>query len=547
MTVPPVRCQGAPRLQGHDGRPQEYFPRWLLSNMKADSFNIDSVVARHPNVNAGQGGPFQKEATLVERSPNILMICTDQQRADTLGSSGNSFVETPNIDRLASEGAQFTNAFVQSPICSPSRASFLTGRYPRTTGLRQNGQIIPPTERLLSRLLADEGYTAGLVGKFHMGPGAPEIAHTTEPRIDDGFSDFDWAQAPSDQWGMNSGYTRFLAEKGLTYHTPPHELSPWVKRGMPEDATEAAWCATRASEFIERNAGRPWFYLANIFAPHHPFDPPERFLNRYLDRLDEIPLPDALDDDLSTKPSYQRTDSEGAYGQVQGFLGGFGKSQMRDIDHRMVKAAYWAMCDHVDQQVGRILAALEASGQADNTIVVYMSDHGEMMGDHNIYLKGPYFYDAAIRVPLIVRWPGKIKPKRYDGLYELLDLAPTLLEASGAGNYPGMQGKTTLGWLMDQADAEVGSSSVYCEYYNAMPYHKDPTAQLTMVRTETHKITVDHAQDTGELYDLTADPLEKLNLWNDSHSLALKAEMLALLSHRMAFTVDPLPLRLSEW
>jgi arylsulfatase len=485
----------------------------------------------------------------VAERPNILIICTDQQRTDTLGCYGNRFVSTPNIDRLAREGAVFENAFVQSPICSPSRGSFLTGRYPRTTRLRQNGQIIPPDEKPISRLLADAGYLAGLVGKFHLAPGAPEIATTTEPRINDGFAEFNWAQSPSDQWGMNSDYTRFLTQKGLWYATSPNEKSSWVRKGMPEDATEAAWCATRASEFISRRSKQeaPWFYLANIYAPHHPFDPPESFLARYLDRLDEIPLPAAMDDDLAAKTHYQRIDSGGAYGQVEGFLGGFGRSQMRTVDHKMVKAAYWAMCDHVDQQVGRILQALDDSGEADNTIVVYMSDHGEMLGDHNIYLKGPYFYDAAIRIPLIIRFPARIAARRHPELFELVNLAPTLLQAAALEVYPGMQGRSAYDWLCDELLPARADDSIYCEYYNAMPYHRGPTAHLTMLRTATHKIVVDHAHDDGELYDLRDDPLEKRNLWRDFGSLARKAELLTKLTHRMAFTVDPLPPRLSEW
>ncbi|MBL8582933.1 MAG: sulfatase-like hydrolase/transferase [Rhizobiaceae bacterium] len=483
------------------------------------------------------------------RRPNILIICSDQQRTDTLGCYGNRFVATPNIDGLARNGLLFENAFVQSPICSPSRGSFLTGRYPRTTRLRQNGQIMPPDEKPISRLLADEGYFAGLVGKFHFGPGAPEIARTTEPRIDDGFAEFNWAQSPSDLWGRNSDYTRFLQEKGLRYETTPHELSPWVRNGMPEDATEAAWCATRACEFISRRSGAeaPWFYMANIYAPHHPFDPPASCLAPYLDRLDELPMPAGMEDDLATKSPYQRTDSDGAYGQVGGFLGGFGRHEMREIDHRMVKAAYWAMCDHVDLQVGRMLAALDASGVADDTIVVYMSDHGEMLGDHNIYLKGPYFYDAAIRVPLIIRYPQKFAPRRIDGLFELVHLAPTLLEAAGAPAYGGMQGRSALPWLSHTSLPAETDDSIYCEYYNAMPYHHDPTAQLTMLRTETHKIVVDHAHDHGELYDLKSDPLELRNLWDDPAHVAVKAALLVKLTHRMAFTVDPLPPRLSEW
>lgn len=318
---------------------------------------------------------------------------------------------------------------------------------------------------------------------------------------------------------------------------------------MPVDATEAAWCATRATEFISKHAEHdaPWFFMANIFAPHHPFDPPPTFLEKYLDRLDDIPLPEALDDDLSTKPAYQKTDSDGAYGQVKSFIGGFGRGQMSALDHKMVKAAYWAMCEHVDQQVGRILAELEKTGQAENTIIVFMSDHGEMMRDHNIYLKGPYFYDPLIRVPLIISSPANFPPRRFHGLFELVHLAPTLLEAIGEERYEGMQGQSIHSWLMDPNEPFDGDQSIYCEYYNAMPYHVEPTAQLTMLRTKTHKIVVDHAQDTGEVYDLANDPLELNNLWRDTDALSIKAELLTKLTHRMAFTADPLPPRLAEW
>jgi arylsulfatase A-like enzyme len=204
------------------------------------------------------------------------------------------------------------------------------------------------------------------------------------------------------------------------------------------------------------------------------------------------------------------------------------------------------MCDHVDQQVGRVLEALENSGQAENTIVVFMSDHGEMLGDHNIYLKGPYFYDAAIRVPLIVRYPGTVVPARHKGLVELVNLAPTLLDLAGIEPYAGMQGKSIKATMM-QPDSRSLEDVIYCEYYNAMPYHRDPTAQLTMVRTEKHKLVVDHSHDDGELYDLENDPDEVCNLWSDPAALPVKADMLRRLANKMAFTVDPLPLRISEW
>ncbi len=476
--------------------------------------------------------------------PNILWICTDQQRYDTLGCTGNNFVKTPNIDTLAAQSAHFDRCYVQSPVCMPSRASFLTGRYPRTTKLRQNGQVIPADEIPISKLLADAGYYCGLVGKFHLAPSDPKVNATAEARINDGYSEFCWAGDPQDLWGLYSGYTSFLADRGQKFETKPHPKSRFVDIGMPEEYHETTWCAENAIEFIHRRSKHPspWMFSLNIFAPHHPFNPPLNYLERYLDNLDNIPLPDALNDDLENKPPYQSHDADGAYGNTLPY-----SKHIDPTDHRMIKAAYWAMCDLVDVQVGKILEALKASGQSENTIVIYMSDHGEMLGDHGIYLKGPYFYEPAIRVPFMIRFPGRIHPKRYNDLMELVDLAPTLLEACGIDIYPGMQGRTL--WPLLNGDIATGShrDSIYCEYYNAMPFHHNPTAQLTMLRTDTHRLVVDHANKSGELYDLAIDPLEVQNLWNDTSCLPIKTHLLEQLTHRMAFTVDPLPPRLTEW
>lgn len=477
--------------------------------------------------------------------PNILWICTDQQRFDTLGCTGNRHVRTPHLDRLAAGGVLFEAAFVQSPICMPSRGSFLTGRYPRTTRLRQNGQALPPDERILPRLLADQGYRCGLVGKLHLAPADPAVNETIEARGDDGYAEFSWAGDPQDSWDLHSGYTAFLAERGASFHSTPHPASPLIEVGMPAELSEAAWCADTAISFIRRhsNTGRPWLFSANIFAPHHPFNPPETYLQRYLDAIDTIPLPDAAPGELADKPAFQTIDAGGAYGATMGFA----QADMLPTDHRLVRAAYWAMCDLVDDQVGRILTALDETGQRDDTIVICMSDHGEMLGDHGLYLKGPYFYDPAIRVPLIIRFPPALSPRRFGGLVELVDLAPTLLEAVGAPPFPAMQGRSMWPWLTGERDAAEHRESVYCEYYNAMPFHRDPTPQLTMVRTRTHKLVVDHSHEGGELYDLKADPKEFENLWNAPDARAVKADLLTDLTHRMAWTVDPLPLRRSEW
>jgi arylsulfatase A-like enzyme len=220
---------------------------------------------------------------------------------------------------------------------------------------------------------------------------------------------------------------------------------------------------------------------------------------------------------------------------------------MSERDHRWVRAAYWAMCDLIDDQVGRMLGVLEETGQAENTIVVFTSDHGELLGDHGIYLKGPFFYEPSIRVPLIVAWPGHVQPLRSAALVELTDLPQTFLDAVGLPHHPGMQGKSLWPLLTGVVEGDRHRDDVYCEYYNAMPWHTKPTAQMTMVRTSRFKLAVDHPASEGELYDLERDPAETDNLWNDAGYSAIKTEMLLRLCNRMAWTVDPLPVRRAAW
>ena len=363
----------------------------------------------------------------------------------------------------------------------------------------------------------------------------------TEPRTADGYDEFHWSHHPAPDWPTNE-YIHWLREQDVTLTRKPRDDCRYVDVGMPEQHHQTTWCAQKAVDFIEANAefDAPWLFSVNIYDPHHPFDPPPDYLARYLDRLDEIELPNYAPGELDDKPSFQRVDHTGAYAGDAGYP----FSEMNEHDHRMLRAAYWAMCDLIDVQVGRILAALEATGQREDTIVVFQTDHGEMLGDHGIYLKGPYFYEPAVQVPLIVSWPGRLDGgRRSTALVEYVDLAPTLLDAVGLPAEPGMQGRSLWPLLTGAADLDRHRDDVYCEYYNAMPWHTDPAAQATMVRTDRYKLVAVHGQDTGELYDLHADPAERHNRWHDPEFAAVRADLLRRLCDRMAWTVDPLPAR----
>ncbi len=477
--------------------------------------------------------------------PNILWICTDQQRFDTLNCYGNPFVQTPNLDKLAQTGVLFEHAYSQSPVCTPSRASFLTGRYPRTTRCRQNGQAIPPDEILVTKILHDAGYVCGLAGKLHLAPCNPDVCKGTEQRIDDGYDQFFWSHDPNDGWFAH-GYTQWLQDRGLNRSTKPFPDSQYVQVIPSEEHSQTTWGVEKAMSFI-RSAERfeqPWLFSLNLFDPHHAFDPPIAALERYRDILDEIPLPNYAEGELEDKPVWQKIDHGGAYGKQSGYP----YREMTDTDHRWIRAAYWAMIDVIDAQVGRLLDFLEETGQCEKTIVIFTSDHGEMLGDHGIYLKGPYFYEPAIRVPLIISGPGILNNgARSNALVELVDIAPTLLQVSGTEQQPGMQGQSLLPVLTGDGPLDTHRQDVYCEYYNAMPWHQQPQAHATMVRSKKYKIVAVHGANGGELYDLEREPDETHNLWNHPEAREVQLQMMERLINRMAWTVDPLPERQAPW
>ena len=480
---------------------------------------------------------------------NILWICTDQQRSDTLGCMGNPYVNTPNLDRLADSGMLFEQAYCQNPTCSPSRASFLTGRYPRTTRCRQNGQKIDPSERLISKLFSEAGYVCGLAGKLHINPCQPSVCKGMEERIDDGYDVFHWSHGAHDGWATHE-YFQWLREQGVRFSSRPVPGTRLVQYGMDEQHHQTKWCTDKAINFIRANAeyGNNWFFSVNYYDPHHPFDPPKEYLDRYINHLDELPMPNYHSGELGDKPLFQKMDHKGAYNKHDSNNAAIIFDEMSEYDHKVVKAAYYAMIDLIDKQVGRLLDVLRETGELERTIVIFHSDHGEMLGDHGIYLKGPYFYEGAVHVPLIISCPEVIPAGRHvEQLVELIDLAPTLVEAVQLPHQPQMQGRSMWKLLTGGEQPMLHPKGVYSEYYNSMPWHKNPTAQCTMFFDGRYKVVDVHSTEEGELYDLENDPAETVNLWYNPAYLAIKAEMLRKLCDAMAFTCDPLPERISEW
>lgn len=477
----------------------------------------------------------------MEEYPNILWICPDQQRADTIGGLGNPAINTPNIDSLVEEGVAFTNAYSQNPLCQPSRASFLTGRYPRTVGVRQNGQkAFPAKEKLITKDLSENGYECGLVGKLHLSAAQGRV----EPRPDDGYSFFRWNHDPFPEPNSieDDDYHKWLSDKGIERTQleklyEPEFVDERAYNGLPPEIHQTTWAAEQTMEFIKK-AEEPWLLSMNIFDPHHPFDPPKKYFDELKRR--SVPEPNYKEGELSEKPFPQSVDHEGAYGGL-----GISFEGLNPEERRNVTRAYYAMIEQIDSQVGRVLSFLEKTGQRENTLVIYMSDHGEMLGDHGIYWKGPYFYEGSSKVPLIFSWPARLATGiQNDALVELVDIYPTLLELLGREIPERLQGDSFAGLLLGKKDSH--KNTVYSEYYNSHPYkYRGEDIYATMLRNESYKLTVYHGFDGGELYDLRSDPKEYKNLWNSKPEK--RNDLLKKCFDRSKFNVDPMPKRVAEY
>jgi len=478
--------------------------------------------------------------------PNILWICTDQQRYDTIGALGNPYVHTPNIDRLVAEGVAFSHAFCQTPICTPSRASFLTGMYPSTIHACTNGNDYwDEAAPLITKLLADDGYDCGLAGKLHLAGAHGRI----EPRPkDDGYRVFHWSHHPMDDWPEGHAYKDWVSAQGedlCQLYEHPEQIPP--------ELHQTSWCADCAIDFIEEQRDGPWLMSINTFDPHAPFDPPQE----YLDRFDPAELPGPLfqDSDLAAQSRLELIDFQTRSRIPETFRA------------KEVKAAYYAMIELIDHNVGRMIEALERTGQRENTIVIFTSDHGETLGDHGLLLKGCRFYEGLVRVPLVISWPGRFEAAlRCDALVELTDLAPTLLEACGLPVPKRTQGRSLLPILTGVGGPHHHRDFVRSEYYHTLnpanlpdynrrvegtlrtgdgtqPLNPDhhplaDGAYATMIRDRRYKLVVYHGHDVGELFDLERDPGEFTNLWDSPDHAELRFTLMKRSFDALAFAVD---------
>lgn len=435
---------------------------------------------------------------------NVLLLMTDQHRVDTLGCYGNRICQTPALDGLARRGVRFDNAFTPTAICTPARASLLTGvlpfrhtllaNYERNVGYREelDGRFRP-----FSTELAAAGYQLGHVGKWHIGKerGPAEYG-------------FDGIHYPG--WGNpvnHPDYRQWLADRGLPEFALKSQVRGTFPNGepgnllagvldAPVEATFEHYLADRTIEKLRIYAadGRPFYLACDWFGPHLPYCIPADYYYRYDPAT--VDLPASIAETFAAKPRVQSS-----YSQHWTF-DSIGLDGWRELT-----AAYWGYVTLIDEQVGRVLAALDELDLTDSTVVAFTADHGEFTGSHRLHDKGPAMYDDIYRIPFIVAGPGVRGGRCEDRFATLTDLTPTFCDLAGVTPPGHYDGRSLLPLLRGEPDIDW-PAEIVAEFHG----HHFPYPQR-MIRTGTHKLVVNPA-DRNELYDLAADPDELHNRYD---------------------------------
>ncbi len=464
--------------------------------------------------------------------PNLLFLITDQQRADTLAPG--SICSTPNLDRLAQRGTRFESCYAPNPICAPVRASLFTGLLPHNHGMVDNPHTVESYRANLKdnlpfwpRDLEQAGYHTAYYGKWHV---------DRSLRLDNfGFHEFDT------EAGGYRGYRAYRRQLGLPEKAPPPADSvrvehkgykPFVLSGITPEPPEAMleeYVYQRGIQFIHQQASArdssPWALVLSTLAPHDPYIVPRAYFERYDPR--QIPQPASFHDDLAGRPAIYR--------RIQ--------QVWKDLEwdqFAQAIAAYYAFCSLIDDQVGKVLAALEKTGQADNTLVVYVSDHGDYMGAHRLMLKGIPAYDQAYRVPLLMAGPGIPRGKTISQRLNHLDLAASIMPLLGldpmsprGADPQHLIGRSLLPLLGENPQEHAAWSS---QHFSECQGQRFAYTQR-ILWWQDYKY-VFNGFDQDEFYNLADDPHEMLNRAQDPALAGVIAEMAARMWEVMRHTGD---------
>ncbi len=450
-----------------------------------------------------------KTKTNENREVNILFIMGDQHRGDCIGASGADWLETPNLDRLAQEGVLFENAYTSVPSCLPARTSILTGMSPWKSG-QLGYRNIPDYQYEMPQMFTDAGYRTHAVGKNHFSPMRHKHGYQTVELEEAWYSDLKGEHATTSEKRKitfseeeKCDYTRWfeaqmpgisLNQSGLGYT----DHRGGVSFPFADELHPTYWTAERAVHFLQSYEGdEPWLLKVSFQRPHPPFDPPKRWLDHY--EMKEIPMARIGDW------------AEREYGNASGSLEELPNATSGKFPEEEIEAArqaYYAAISFVDEQLGRVLEALEERGELENTLIIYTSDHGDMMGDQHMWRKcRPY--EGSARIPMLLRWPKNLQLDAKRGqtsseLVELRDVLPTFLDAAEMQKPQIMDGVSMLNILKGEnwrKDLDLEHSQIY----------EDDNAWVALTNKQ-YKYIYFTLTGQQQLFDLKTDPYELIDL-----------------------------------
>jgi arylsulfatase A-like enzyme len=495
--------------------------------------------------------------------PNILLITSDEHRGDCFGFEGRR-VKTPHLDSLAEHGTRFSACTTPNPVCMPARAAILSGLYPRANGVVDNG--IDLSDEIAARYgfaarFSRAGYQTALLGKAHFrhGPAVagPDGRRGNEQRPEGWtgpYLGFDYVQLighnhhnvamPRPPGGLH--YERFFFRDG----TGDRRLAMWDQRlapdcgfhqvwhsGLPVAYHTSTWCADRTIDYLDnrRDPEKPFLIWTSFPDPHAPFDAPEPWSRMYDPA--EVDLPHHRTEDFERRPFWHRAARENEPTEKDSVMRDLRArwSRVRNIPDQVLAAVianYYGMISLIDHNVGRILAYLDETGLARDTIVLFTSDHGDWLGDHGLLLKGPMLYDGLVRVGLIARGPGIARAHVVDEPVSTIDLGRTFDEWADVPAAPVAHGNS-LATLM--AGSREPRECGYTEW-DLNTDRCGVALSLSSVRTRTHKLTLEGLSGVGEMYDLAGDPDEMNNCFDDPAYADVRTKLLGMIERHAAIS-----------
>lgn len=479
--------------------------------------------------------------------PNLLFIYTDEQAFNTLACYGNDWLEMPNLNRLAEQSYVFERAYVSQPVCTPSRSTLLTGLYPHTSGCIANNIPLHRITPCLPEMLGENHpYITAHYGKWHLGDELfAQHGFQQWVNYEDGYRQF---YAPDRDQSVCSDYHDFLIKNGFEPESGKY-FSRRQAANLPEAFTKAAFIASRAAEFINENRDNPFILYVNFLEPHMPFTGPR---NDYYDP-EKISLPENFEhrikDDCPLKYSARAALYNDIGFQEVGPLNS--ESQWRKL-----RAQYYGLCSMVDTQVGKIIDTLEENNIADNTIIVFTSDHGDMMGSHGLAAKCT-MYEEAVRIPLLIKVPRQ-NGHFVKGTVSQIDVVPTLLEMLGYDIPESLQGKS----LVKVFEEKELNDDIFIEWNGTdsglygkglkgvfVPESLDEKVKQedicrsiispvrTVITPDLLKLNISH-DGSSELYNLKKDPGEINNLINNNEYQETIASLTAKIAEWQLKTED---------